>query len=159
MKRSTKTAPVTLSTSYLIGSPCIGISMITLQSSGTSLPEGTRSRFMSRCFEIQPYVSPAIIKPGKGLAAPFLLGFVPRGQCLQIGHPGEPGLRVRRDRFRRHDDVEQRRAIAQSTIDRCGKIFCALDTLGVHAEGARHGRVVGKGESRSNDFAVRVLLV
>src|SRR5512143_1176268 len=46
MKRSTKTAPVSLSTSYLIGSPRIGISMITLQSFGMSRPAGTRSRFM-----------------------------------------------------------------------------------------------------------------
>src|SRR6185369_5759707 len=46
MNRSTNTAPVSLSTSYLIGSPRIGISTITLQSFGTSLPEGTRSRFM-----------------------------------------------------------------------------------------------------------------
>src|SRR5205814_9436766 len=48
MKRSTNTAPVSLSTSYLIGSPRIGISMITLQSFGTSLPAGTRSRFIGR---------------------------------------------------------------------------------------------------------------
>src|SRR5436190_9699634 len=46
MKRSTKTAPVSLSTSYLMGSPRIGISTITLQSFGTSLPAGTRSRFI-----------------------------------------------------------------------------------------------------------------
>src|SRR6478672_5868155 len=46
MKRSTKTAPVALSTSYLIGSPCIGISTTTLQSLGTSEPAGTRSRLM-----------------------------------------------------------------------------------------------------------------
>src|SRR5512141_1880736 len=46
MNRSTNTAPVSLSTSYLIGSPRIGISMITLQSFGTSLPAGTRSRFI-----------------------------------------------------------------------------------------------------------------
>src|SRR5665213_581561 len=46
MKRSTNTAPVSLSTSYLIGSPCIGISMTTLQSLGMSRPAGTRSRLM-----------------------------------------------------------------------------------------------------------------
>src|SRR6185312_8787864 len=46
MKRSTNTAPVSLSTSYLIGSPCIGISMTTLQSFGTSAPAGTRSRLI-----------------------------------------------------------------------------------------------------------------
>src|SRR5689334_144796 len=44
MKRSTKTAPVSLSTSYLTGSPCMGISMTTLQSFGRSRPAGTRSR-------------------------------------------------------------------------------------------------------------------
>src|SRR6478672_3136684 len=46
MKRLTNTAPVSLSTSYLIGSPCIGISITTLQSFGTSAPAGTRSRLM-----------------------------------------------------------------------------------------------------------------
>src|SRR3954453_3430923 len=46
MKRSTNTAPVSLSTSYLMGSPCIGISMTTLQSFGTPAPEGTRSKLM-----------------------------------------------------------------------------------------------------------------
>src|SRR6188508_106463 len=44
MKRSTKIAPVSLSTSYLIGSACIGISMMTLRSSGTLRPALTRSR-------------------------------------------------------------------------------------------------------------------
>src|SRR5215218_6202394 len=48
MKRSTKTAPVALSTSYLMGSPCMGISMTTLQSFGTSRPAATRSRLMVR---------------------------------------------------------------------------------------------------------------
>src|SRR5205823_3386017 len=47
MKRSTNTAPVSLSTSYLMGSPCIGISITTLQSCGTSLPAVTRSRRMA----------------------------------------------------------------------------------------------------------------
>src|SRR6185436_2212892 len=46
MKRSTNMAPVSLSISYLMGSPRIGISMITLQSLGTSLPAGTRSRLI-----------------------------------------------------------------------------------------------------------------
>src|SRR6476659_3797903 len=46
MKRSTNTAPVSLFTSYLMGSPCIGISMTTLQSFGTSAPEETRSKLM-----------------------------------------------------------------------------------------------------------------
>ena len=41
MKRSTKIAPDSLSTSNLIGSPRIGISMMTLKSLGTSLPAGT----------------------------------------------------------------------------------------------------------------------
>src|SRR4051812_6233021 len=48
MNRSTNTAPVSLSTSYLIASPCMGISMTTLQSFGTSRPAGTRSRLMAR---------------------------------------------------------------------------------------------------------------
>src|SRR5574341_1290344 len=46
MKRSTNMAPVSLSTSYLMGSAFIGISMITLKSSGRSRPESTRSRFI-----------------------------------------------------------------------------------------------------------------
>src|SRR5690349_19295087 len=45
MKRSTNIAPVVFSISYLMGSACIGISMITLKSLGTSQPELTRSRF------------------------------------------------------------------------------------------------------------------
>ncbi len=40
MKRSTKMAPESLSTSYLIGSERIEISMITLKSLGKSLPAG-----------------------------------------------------------------------------------------------------------------------
>ena len=46
MNRSTNIAPVSLSTSYLIGSAFIGISMITLTSFGTSWPVVTRSRFI-----------------------------------------------------------------------------------------------------------------
>src|SRR5262245_43670423 len=52
MKRSTNTAPVSLSTSYLIGSARIGISMTTLQSLGTSLPAGTRSRLIGVGFDV-----------------------------------------------------------------------------------------------------------
>src|SRR6185436_17782770 len=48
MKRSTNTAPVSLSTSYLIGSPCIGISITTWQSFGTSAPAETRSKLMRK---------------------------------------------------------------------------------------------------------------
>ena len=40
MKRSTKMAPVALSTSYFTGSAFIGISMITLNASGTLLSGG-----------------------------------------------------------------------------------------------------------------------
>src|SRR3954453_23857165 len=46
MKRSTNIAPVSLSTSYLIGSAFIGISMITLNSSGTFGPGVTLCRLM-----------------------------------------------------------------------------------------------------------------
>src|SRR5579859_1179744 len=45
-KRSTKSAPVALSISYLIGSAFIGISTITLKSLARSRPASTRSRFM-----------------------------------------------------------------------------------------------------------------
>src|SRR4051812_49089209 len=46
MKRSTKMAPVSLSTSYFTGSAFIGISMTTLKASGTFLPGVTLSRDM-----------------------------------------------------------------------------------------------------------------
>ena len=46
MKRSTKIAPLALSTSYLTGSACIGISMMTLKSLGREIPEGTLFRAM-----------------------------------------------------------------------------------------------------------------
>src|ERR1700684_4043382 len=55
MKRSTNMAPFSLSTSYLIGAASIGISMMTLMSSGNLWPESTRSRFMV-CFPVQPSV-------------------------------------------------------------------------------------------------------
>src|SRR5579871_6607993 len=47
MKRSTNMAPVSLSTSYLIGWECAGISMMTLTSLDKDFPESTRSRFMA----------------------------------------------------------------------------------------------------------------
>src|SRR5258708_19976881 len=47
MERSTDRGPVSLSTWYLIGSAVIGISMITLKSSGSARPGVTRSRFMA----------------------------------------------------------------------------------------------------------------
>src|SRR5512140_2210510 len=46
MKRSTKMAPVSLSTSYFTGSAFMGISMITLKASGACLPGATLSRDM-----------------------------------------------------------------------------------------------------------------
>src|SRR4029450_12467382 len=48
MKRSTKIAPDSLSTSYLIGSAFIGISMTTLKASGASLPGDTLPSAMVR---------------------------------------------------------------------------------------------------------------
>src|SRR3546814_15027538 len=48
--RSTKIAPLSLSTSYLTGSASLGISMTTLISSGTLLPVGTWSRPMGLRF-------------------------------------------------------------------------------------------------------------
>src|SRR6202171_2611762 len=45
--RSTKSAPVSLSISYLMGSAFIGISMITLKSLPRSRPASTLSRFMA----------------------------------------------------------------------------------------------------------------
>src|SRR5512139_138471 len=66
MKRSTKIAPESLSTSYFTGSPCAGISMMTLKSSGRFLPEGTLFKLMLRsllrgCESLQLYH----LMPGK----------------------------------------------------------------------------------------------
>src|SRR5687768_5186943 len=47
MKRSTNSAPLALSTSYLIGSAFIGISMITLNSSGARAPGVTSCKLMA----------------------------------------------------------------------------------------------------------------
>ena len=47
MKRSTKRAPVSLSTSYLIGSDIAGISIMTLNSSGALIPAVTFFKAMS----------------------------------------------------------------------------------------------------------------
>src|SRR6266545_6584943 len=66
MNRSTNTAPVSLSTSYLIGSPCIGISMITLQSLGTSLPAGTRSSLMAAIGSERAIIARRLRSPGTG---------------------------------------------------------------------------------------------
>src|SRR6056300_1156869 len=46
--RSTKIAPESLSTSYLMGSLFMGISMITLTSSGRLLPAGTSFKLIVR---------------------------------------------------------------------------------------------------------------
>src|SRR5690606_3757324 len=46
MKRSTNTAPVSWSISYLMGSALAGISMMTLKTSGALAPAGTLSRLM-----------------------------------------------------------------------------------------------------------------
>src|SRR6185312_17031976 len=46
MKRSTNRAPLSLSTSYLIGSAFMGISMMTLNSSGALAPGDTWWRLM-----------------------------------------------------------------------------------------------------------------
>ena len=54
MKRSTKMAPVALSTSYFTGSAFMGISIITLNASGTLFPGVTLSSDMGIiCFEIK----------------------------------------------------------------------------------------------------------
>src|SRR5690625_6934055 len=46
MKRSTKIHPVSSSTSYFTGSAFMGISITTLNSSGSFFPAGTRSKLM-----------------------------------------------------------------------------------------------------------------
>jgi hypothetical protein len=50
MNRSTNSAPEYLSTSYLIGSAFIGISMITLNSSGTDLPGVTSVMLIAKVY-------------------------------------------------------------------------------------------------------------
>src|SRR5690606_17264322 len=57
--RSTKIAPVALSTSYLTGSASLGISTMTLISSGGFVPVGTRSRPM-----VAPMRQPAAVRRG-----------------------------------------------------------------------------------------------
>src|ERR1700674_1296367 len=56
MKRSTYMAPVSLSSSYLMGSPFIGISMMTLKSFGRSRPDGTRSRFIDWFLPVETFL-------------------------------------------------------------------------------------------------------
>src|SRR5450759_979696 len=63
MKRSTKIALVSLSTSYLTGSAFIGISMITLKDSGTFLPGVTLSRDMVRFSKIELHQENISINP------------------------------------------------------------------------------------------------
>src|SRR3546814_6085776 len=79
--RSTKIAPLSLSTSYFTGSASLGISMTTLISSGTLLPVGTWSRPMGVRF---------LRKGRRGLWAGCRGGrgggsgdFTPRGAALQ----------------------------------------------------------------------------
>src|SRR5260370_16972019 len=62
MKRFTKSAPESLSTSYLIGSAFIGISITTLKSSGTARPELTRSRPIGWNLAALDSVKPGIVR-------------------------------------------------------------------------------------------------
>src|SRR5689334_24946138 len=63
MKRSTNSAPLSLSTSYLIGSAFIGISMITLNSSGALAPGVTFWRLMEGSGENPDSMQPALVNP------------------------------------------------------------------------------------------------
>src|SRR5690606_35462669 len=71
--RSTKIAPLSLSTSYLTGSASLGISMTTLISSGTLLPVGTWSRPMGWRFlrrgRARPGTAAGVV--GRGWQADF----------------------------------------------------------------------------------------
>src|SRR5262249_7354001 len=96
---------------------------------------------------------------GESDPSPRTLSLVPGGERLQVGNPGQPGFRVGRDSFRRHDDVEQSRSMRERAIYRRREIVDALDSLAVHAEGARHRRVIGKGKARPDDLAVRFALI
>src|SRR5690606_33139075 len=82
--RSTKIAPLSLSTSYLTGSASLGISMTTLISSGTLLPVGTWSRPMGMRFLRRG-------RRGAGAGHPVEGGeggdFTPRGAALQHRRP------------------------------------------------------------------------
>ena len=84
--RSTNTAPVSLSTSYLIGSPCIGISTTTLQSFGTSLPAETRSRFMGqKCEAVFDYSRHSCRMIPLSLLSRSLSGLLSRMRCWPNG--------------------------------------------------------------------------
>src|SRR5215207_2428655 len=89
MKRSTKIAPDSLSTSYFTGSAFIGISMITLKASGTCLPGETLSRDMI-CFR-QRRISRRGINPHFTYAKLLGSSARPGGDqsldCLEQGAP------------------------------------------------------------------------
>src|SRR5690606_28261234 len=79
--RSTKIAPVSLSTSYLTGSASFGISMMTLISSGGFLPVLTRSRPMNAC--------PLVRRAGRlwEMRGPILRRPMLRRSSLRRGRP------------------------------------------------------------------------
>src|SRR5690606_29664860 len=84
--RSTKIAPLSLSTSYLTGSASLGISMTTLISSGTLLPVGTWSRPMGWRFLRR---GGAASGPAAGVGEGWTGDFTPRGAAMQ--HPPTSG--------------------------------------------------------------------
>src|ERR1044071_584073 len=96
MKRSTKSAPRALSTSYLIGSAAIGISMMTLNSSGALAPGVTCCRLMvdgrsrGRANSIQRPRAPA--RHGGVAEAGYISRAAPqRGSRQRLGQTGLQG--------------------------------------------------------------------
>src|SRR5574340_833609 len=94
MKRSTNSAPVSLSTSYLIGSAFIGISMMTLKSSGRFRPDPTLSRFMRYSIDIDAGVcSGSIIRRQCGLPGEAMTA----GEASMIGGVLRASVQILRD--------------------------------------------------------------
>src|SRR4051794_23545934 len=93
MKRSTNSAPLSLSTSYLIGSAFIGISMITLNSSGALAPGVTFCRLIGVLagsgkpgfYDAQS----ACLETPQARRLPYLYRWKTpsRRRCLAIDHP------------------------------------------------------------------------
>src|SRR5215212_8086180 len=96
MKRSTNIAPLSLSTSYLIGSAFIGISMITLNSSGARAPGVTLCRLMADVaakgtFDVKPPPNRGIALPDPQAGEPVSASLNIRGfaQARALRHAGQ----------------------------------------------------------------------
>src|ERR1043166_911243 len=96
--RSTKIAPLFLSTSYFTGSASSGISMITLTSLGTSFPVFTLSKLM-RGFSLRNRATGMTVSTEYGKEIPHQVAPPARGRQLPVrARLSEPALRRGRRR-------------------------------------------------------------